>query len=199
MPISGPVSVTALNMTGRAPVLVLGLGNPLLRDDGVGLEMLRRLAMNEAVWDGQVEFLDGGTQGLTLLSAIGGRESLVVLDAIRTGSPAGTPHVFEGREVEAFHHTRGSSAHETDARELLQTAELLGDTPGAVALVGIEPEETTTGIGLSPAVLANLDDALGKARSVVNAAVAALSEKHVGRKREGEHYVSGGAGENQTD
>lgn len=190
MPINGPANA----MTFRAPVLVLGLGNPLMRDDGIGLEMLRRLSANEPAWTSQVEFLDGGTQGLVLLSAIGGRRSLVILDAIRTGAPAGTPHVFSGEEVHAFHHTRGSSAHETDARELLQTAELTGDSPETIALVGMEPEETTTGIGLSAVLLQNLDDALGKARKVVEAALAGLRNKN-----EGEHYVSGGAGANQTD
>ena len=186
-------------MTFRAPVLVLGLGNPLMRDDGVGLEMLRRLSTSQPAWSEQVEFLDGGTQGLVLLGAIGGRRSLVILDAIRMGSPAGTPHVFAGDAVHAFHHTRGSSAHETDARELLQTAELTGDSPETVALVGMEPEETTTGIGLSPVLLQNLDDALGKARNVVEAALAELGSKRVRIKREGEHYVSGDSGANKTD
>ncbi len=133
-----------------APVLVLGLGNLLLRDDGLGLELLRRLEAATASSDG-AEFLDGGTQGIALLPWIAGRRALLILDAIALGEPPGTVHELEGPDLPQA--CPGLSAHEGNAGELLATAQLIGDLPEIVHLVGIEPDEIRTGIGLSPALV----------------------------------------------
>ncbi|MHC4948648.1 MAG: hydrogenase maturation protease [Planctomycetota bacterium] len=77
----------------HAPVLVLGLGNLLLRDDGVGLTLLARLRDEHAALPG-VEWLDGGTQGLALLGRLAGRRGLLVLDAVALGDAPGTVHVL---------------------------------------------------------------------------------------------------------
>ena len=74
---------------GKAPILVLGVGNALLRDDGVGLRLLSDLSREGLAWDGEVEFLDGGTQGLALLDRIAGRHALLILDAVKLGAARG--------------------------------------------------------------------------------------------------------------
>ena len=102
-------------------------------------------------WGGAVDLVDGGTQGLMLLSQISGRPALILLDAISLGAEPGTVHVLDASDVLRFG-AGGPSAHEANAGELLRAAMLTGDLPEKVFVVGIEPESVKTGIGLSPSV-----------------------------------------------
>lgn len=141
------------------PVLVLGIGNILLGDDGVGVHLINELAPRCADWDGSVELLEGGTQGLALLGSLAGRDALVLLDAVSTGAPAGTLHICRDEEVLRLN-SRSTTAHESNAGELLAIARLLGDLPESIFLVGIEPALIQSGIGLSPAVQSAVPAAL---------------------------------------
>jgi len=153
-------------------VLVLGVGNALLGDDGAGLLVLAELERDAAQWGDQVEFLDGGTQGLALLDRIASRRALLVLDAVALGAEPGTVHVLRGWKHAG---ERATTAHESNVAELLQASTLLGERPEQVTVVGIEPARIETGIGVSEAV----GKAVGKA---VGAARAELAEKLVGGK-----------------
>ena len=161
----------------RRPLLVLGLGNLLLTDDGVGLRLLEELNSSKAAaWGDQVEFLDGGTQGLGLMSEIGARKAVVILDAVGAGAEPGTVHFLRSSgtglldfgagpfDGTSFH---ADSAHESNARELIATAALLGDSPEKLFVVGIEPGEVRTGIGLSASVEGAVGSAVARAARVV--------------------------------
>ncbi|HYL34399.1 MAG TPA: hydrogenase maturation protease [Bryobacteraceae bacterium] len=155
-----------------APVLLLGLGNPLMADDGAGQKILARLESEAAEWGPRVEFVDGGTQGLALLGKFEGRKAVLFLDAIRLGEKAGAVHLLHGDELMKMG-GRATTAHEGSAPDILRALELLGDTPAEIALVGIEPEKLQTGIGLSPGVEGSIGLAAGLARMTVNRFVAA--------------------------
>jgi hydrogenase maturation protease len=145
-------------------VLVLGLGNMLMRDDGVGLTMLEEL--RERVPDGEdLEFMDGGTQGLALLGRIAGRDALLVLDAIALGAEPGTVHRIDDPFSAAP--PRATSAHEANAGELLRAAVLLGDLPLRVVLVGVEPADTKLAMGLTAPVAAAVPAAVTLATEVL--------------------------------
>ena len=73
----------------RAPLLVLGLGNTLLGDDGLGPALIEQLSQEEDRWKDRIEFVDGGTQGLALLGHLSGREVIIIVDALATGAPPG--------------------------------------------------------------------------------------------------------------
>ena len=142
-----------------APVLVLGLGNTLLTDDGFGPALVERLRGSEDRWNGQVEFVDGGTQGLALLGQLAGRRALIILDALTTGALPGTIHRFTLSELNTVTPVRGASVHEGNAGELLNATQLLGELPDRLFVVGVEPQEIRTGLGLSSPV----QDALPRA------------------------------------
>jgi hydrogenase maturation protease len=74
-------------------VLVLGLGNPLLSDDGAGLVLLERVR-DSGDWSDRVEWVDGGTQGIALLGVLSGRRIAIILDAVESDEPPGTVHVW---------------------------------------------------------------------------------------------------------
>jgi len=142
-----------------APVLVLGLGNTLLTDDGVGPALVEQLSGGKDQWNGQVEFVDGGTQGLALLGQFAGRRALIILDALTTGAAPGTIHRFTLPQLRTVTPVRSASAHEGNAGELLHAAELLGELPDRLFVVGVEPQEIRTGFGLSSSVKDALPDA----------------------------------------
>ncbi|MHC4991006.1 MAG: hydrogenase maturation protease [Planctomycetota bacterium] len=144
-----------------APILVLGVGNLLLRDDGVGLELLEQL-LPTILHARCVDAVDGGTQGLALLPILAERQSLLVLDAVARGAAPGTVHVIA--DARAERPGRGRTAHESNAGDLIAAAELIGDCPERIVVVGIEPQEVRTGIGLSPVVREAVPRALDTAR-----------------------------------
>ena len=163
---AGSAELSPAESETRAPVLVLGLGNLLLQDDGVGLRLLELVAAQE--WnEAAVEFVDGGTQGLALLGYLPGRKLTLVLDAVGLGDPPGTVHHLRGPDLEKLRAHRSTSAHEGNALELLATAQLLGDEPEELIVIGIEPDHVRTGVGLSDSVTAALPEAVALACRVI--------------------------------
>jgi len=111
--------------------------------------------------------VDGGTQGLALLGYLADRPNVVILDAVGLGAPPGTVHVLGESEIEQLRARRGTTAHEGNALEILAMTCLLGQVPGHVLIVGIEPAQVRTGVGLSPAVESVLPLALAEARRIL--------------------------------
>jgi len=155
-------------LSPTAPVLLLGLGNPLMADDGAGQELLSRMSSFASEWGDAVEFVDGGTQGLALLGVLGGRKAVVFLDAIHLEDKPGAVHVLRADELKRMGGRRATTAHEGSAPQILAALELLGETPKEIAMIGLEPERIGLGIGLSPAVQASLDQAAELARVTIN-------------------------------
>ena len=156
------------NGDGPRPPLVLGIGNLLLQDDGVGLRMLDELRQDADDWAPDVEFVDGGTQGIALLGVMGARPWMVLLDAVSHGGKPGSVYVMSGAEALALRFVTGATAHEGGAGSLLALATLTGDLPERCSVVGVEPEVVRTGIGLSPSVQGSLADAIAAARREIH-------------------------------
>lgn len=154
------------------PILVLGLGNIQLHDDGVGTSLVQDLAREYKSAAGMVEFLDGGIQGLALLSRIADRRALVILDAVSTGHEPGSICVLEGQEVLRFATSRETTTREGNAGELLATAAFLGELPKKWYIIGVEPRSVESGIGLSRDVNRSQQAALRTARKVVDGLLA---------------------------
>lgn len=131
-------------------VLVLGLGNVLLRDEGLGVwvaETLRRgLKFPE-----EVSIVEGGTLGLDLLPLLDGVERLCVIDAVRLGHAPGAIVRLEGDDVPAALNVK-LSPHQIGVQDLLAAARLMGREPPSVVLWGMEPGRLDPGTGFSPAV-----------------------------------------------
>ena len=156
-----------------APILVLGLGNILLGDDGVGpalVQEVQHLYRNVQ----EIECVDGGTQGMALLDYLSGREAVVILDAFASQRGAGTVSVLEGDEVMNARAPRSTTAHEGNAGELLVAAALVDSLPHRIFLVGIEPECLRTHLGLSEPVKSALPQALARTCVVIDEVVSDL-------------------------
>lgn len=139
-------------------IVVLGIGNALLSDDGAGLHLLRRLAQTpDAAPD--VRYLDGGTVGLALAPLIEDAAALIVLDALRLQAEPGTVQVFVGPAMDALVARRHRTPHEVGLADLMSALRLQGRLPERRALVGIEPASMDWGTTPTPRVAAALEDA----------------------------------------
>lgn len=121
-------------------ILVLGIGNTLLSDEGVGVHVVRALEERLGEDDG-ITLLDGGTLSFTLAGPIESCDALVVADAAQLKSVPGTIEVFQGDAMDGFlAGNRKSSVHEVSLIDLMAIARLSGHWPARRALVAIQPE-----------------------------------------------------------
>jgi hydrogenase maturation protease len=138
--------------------LVVGLGNILLRDEGVGVRLAERLLERYEV-PCEVEVLDGGTSGMELIHTIADRDALIVCDAVASDLSPGTVLRISGNELPAFFRTK-LSPHQLGLSDVLASLSLLGRVPPQVILIGVVPEDLELGIELSPRIEAAMDEAL---------------------------------------
>lgn len=118
--------------------LILGIGNNLLGDEGIGIHVVRHLSEQHPDLPG-VTFLDGGTLSFTLAEPIAEHDNLIVVDAARFGQPAGTVRCFEGDQMDRYLTGNRQSVHEVGLMDLLDISRLSGTFPAHRALIGVEP------------------------------------------------------------
>ncbi len=140
--------------------LVLGLGNLLLRDEGVGVHAVQCLTEKFEFAD-DVQVLDGGTLGLDLLPYLEEADRVLIVDAVETGNAPGTLSRFSAEEVPTFLGIK-VSPHQMGLADLLAASRLRGKLPQELVLVGIEPEIINTGLELSPSVASQMDALLDR-------------------------------------
>lgn len=141
--------------------LVIGLGNPLMTDDGIGLAALDRLRRGWRFPD-DVLLVDGGTWGLRLLPQIEDAGRLLLLDAIDVGGTGGEVVVLERDEIPRYLRQE-LSPHQVGLRDVLALAELRGRLPRDTVAMGIQPSRVALGDAVSEATLASLDELVGRA------------------------------------
>jgi hydrogenase maturation protease len=136
--------------------IVIGLGNPLMADDGMGLAALERL---RAEWrlPADVELVDGGTWGMNLLPIIEDAGRVLLLDAIHAGDAPGTLHLLERGRIPKYLATK-ISPHQVDLADVLALAELRGTLPADTVALGLEPGRVEMSNELSDVVRCRLDE-----------------------------------------
>lgn len=133
--------------------LVLGIGNLLMGDEGVGVHVVRRL---EGTLPPHVALLDGGTGGFHLLGELAGYDPIVLIDATMDGRPAGTVSCTEPRYASDF--PRTLTAHDIGLRDLIESLVLLGGTLPRMHLVTVSVDDIQPmQLALSPAVMSAVD------------------------------------------
>jgi hydrogenase maturation protease len=153
-------------MAGSDRLVILGIGNLLKGDDGVGVRVIEALAARDDLPAG-VELLDGGTGGPTLLVHFEGARALILIDAVDLSAPPGTIRVFGLDDIEPTDDRPAPfSLHDVDILAMFDLARRLGRLPHVIRIIGIQPERFDLGDRLSPAVAA----------AVVPAAEAVLGE-----------------------
>ena len=141
-------------------ILILGLGNILLKDEGVGVRVVERLLERYELPE-RVQALDGGSRGLALLNFLEGVSKLLIVDAVQAGEEPGTLIRLEGDEIPAFLSPK-VSPHQEGLADLLFAAKVVGLYPEEVVLWGVEPAEIETGLELTPLIASKVDELIEK-------------------------------------
>ena len=129
--------------------MVLGVGNSLQIDDGVGVHAVAELMKMQ--WPEEVEIVDGGVAGLDLIAIVDKREYVIVLDAVDAGHEAGTIFKFTPEDVEnqTLHY---DSLHQIGLLETIQMAKLTGSAPKHTIILGVQPEKVDWGMELTDTI-----------------------------------------------
>jgi len=131
-------------------ILVLGLGNSIMTDDGFGVEVVNTLS-SRYHFQGEVCLVDGGTLGLDLLPYLENVESLLIIDALDMRDEPGRIFRLQGEEVPRAFASK-LSVHQMGLQDLLAVAELQGHVPNRLVVWGVQPESIEMGTELTPAV-----------------------------------------------
>jgi len=161
-----------MSAVGDGQAVAIGVGNVLLRDDGVGVRLVEALRADAErdprAYPEGVRLVDGGTRGADLLPWLDGARCLLLLDALDLGRRPGTVSVLRGDEILAADGAWDGRAP-GGVGELVSVARLAGRLPARVALVGVQVGDTAWGDGLSGPVAAALPSAVAAARAALRA------------------------------
>ena len=135
----------------QSPITVLGVGNILLSDEGLGVKAVHYLK-KWYKFEPQINLLDGGTLGLDLINFLLGTEKLIIIDAINGKGIAGTLYVFDREEEIRKFFKRKVSPHEGGIQEVLAWFELMGKPIKEIVIIGAQPYTIETGLELSPVI-----------------------------------------------
>lgn len=144
-------------------VLVIGVGNTLLQDDGIGVRVAEAL---RAGGEDGFEIVDGGTLGLSLLPAVEDAEAVIVVDASELDAPPGAMRIFFGEAIDRQLSGKQRTVHEVALADLFAAAALRGRCPARRALLAIQPACTEWGLEPTEAVAAAIPEASAAVRAL---------------------------------
>ena len=147
--------------------LVLGIGNTLLTDEGVGVHAVQYLKDHYANLP-DTEYLDGGTLSFTLAAPVERADRLIVIDAAQLNGEPGSVRAFVGADMDTFlNQQKKCSVHEVSLIDLINIARLTDQLPQQRALIGIQPENIDWGEQPTPVVQAAIPVAVRKAVDLI--------------------------------
>jgi len=144
------------NPSEKASVLIIGMGNVLMQDEGIGVRAAEELESLYHIPQ-DVEIMDGGTTGTELYEPMRGRKHLIIADAVNSSSASGTLISLKDEQVPAFFQTKISN-HQLGVSDLLALLQVSGDRPAHVTIIGMVPHSLENRLGLSAKAEAAIDD-----------------------------------------
>jgi len=136
---------------------VIGIGNPLRRDDGIGIVLLEKLVEKKDELSSNTELIDGGTGGMNLLHLLARFDIAIILDAVNFDGHPGELRLFTSEEVCSKKISLNISTHESDFLKVIQLSKELEEQPDELFIFGIQPNDTSFGKGLSPELQRNIE------------------------------------------
>lgn len=150
-------------MGNNQKITILGIGNTLFSDEGVGIHLLPIL--ENALKDYEnIEIIEGLTDGMRLLGPVEDAENLIIIDAINAGKEGGTIIALEGEEIPAYFGVK-MSIHQLGFQEVLFAAKMRERYPKQIMMFGMQPTSLELGVGLTDTNRKKLGDLL---KAVIN-------------------------------
>lgn len=137
-------------------IVVLGVGNILLSDEGVGVRTIEKLQLTYNL-PPEVVVIDGGTTGMEMLEDLSNADHIIIIDAVRSGKAPASIVRLADEKVPVFFKTK-LSPHQIGLSDVLATLAFIGEQPGGVTIFGVEPVSLETGMALTPQVEAQLPE-----------------------------------------
>ena len=146
--------------------LILGVGNILLSDEGVGVRVVQELEKRPEIQP-HFDVIDGGTCGMELLDAMANREHLIIVDAVLANKQPGEIVVLHDEQVPTFF-SRKISPHQLGICDVLSALKLTDEFPQNLCLIGIQPESLEAGIGLTETIQKTLPNVFATLNQVID-------------------------------
>jgi hydrogenase maturation protease len=140
----------------KKDVIVIGLGNILLSDEGIGVHLIRRLTKQQSQFP-DVDFIEAGAAGMNLLHLIANRKKAIIIDCAKIGENPGAIRRFTPDDVQSVKQLSGFSLHEIDILQVLNLSKQLGECPDEIVFFGIEPGSLKSGQILSNTLSVKID------------------------------------------
>jgi hydrogenase maturation protease len=137
-------------------IVVLGVGNILLSDEGIGVRAIEKL-QRDYLLPPEVVVIDGGTTGMEMLEDLSKCDHIIIIDAVRSGKAPASIIRLADEQVPVFFKTK-LSPHQIGLSDVLATLAFIGEQPGGVTIFGVEPVSLETGMALTPQVEARLPE-----------------------------------------
>ncbi|MFH0933706.1 MAG: HyaD/HybD family hydrogenase maturation endopeptidase [Pseudomonadota bacterium] len=137
-------------------IIVLGVGNILLSDEGIGVRAIEQL-QQDYILPPEVVVIDGGTTGMEMLDDLSKCDHIIIIDAVRSGKAPASIVRLADEQVPVFFKTK-LSPHQIGLSDVLATLAFIDEQPGGVTVIGVEPVSLATGMALSPQVEARLPE-----------------------------------------
>lgn len=141
----------------KKAVIVIGLGNTLMSDEGVGVQVVQRLS-DFADRFPSVDFADAGTGGMSILHLIRDKDKAIFIDCAKMGEEPGDIRKFTPQEIKSTKALPRQSLHEFDLIKIINIADKLGQYPAEIIIFGIEPQSVEPGCELSKTLTDRLDE-----------------------------------------
>lgn len=141
----------------RKDIVVLGLGNPLMSDEGIGPAVVEWFSQHAEEYP-SIDFIDAGTGGMSILHLLENRRKAIFIDCAYMGTEAGTIRKFEPDDVKSVKKLAHQSLHEADILKIINLSKELGRQPQSIVIWGIEPEKVELGQALSETLAGKMND-----------------------------------------
>lgn len=136
---------------------IIGVGNPLRKDDGIGILLLDQLKKESDAFPSNVSFVDGGTGGMNLLHIFNRFDLVVILDAVHFQGNSGETRFFSIEDIRSQKHISTVSTHNADLFEIIQIGQKLDECTEKIFVFGVQPLDVSFGEGLSEVVENQMD------------------------------------------
>ena len=143
-------------------ISVIGIGNPLKTDDGLGIYLLEKCIERKKEFSERITFIDGGTGGMNLIHTFSDYDIIIIVDAVNFGGQPGEVKWFKPEEVDSTKLSLGFSIHETDFLKIIQLSKSIDKTPKSFFIFGIQPADISPGKWLSKILQQHFDLILDK-------------------------------------
>ena len=143
-------------------IAVIGIGNTIRKDDGIGIYLLDQLSKRKKEFAKNIDFIDGGTGGLNLFHIFSDYEIILIIDAVNFGLKPGEFKFFRPKDVKSKKISFDFSTHDTDFLKVIKLSENISKKEQSFFIFGVQPSDTSLGEGLSKILQKNFNLILDK-------------------------------------